>query len=62
VIAIDLPADVEARIKQKLERGDVADAGEVVMEDLAAILEHIVHEAAQRSSVPPVARRRTVAL
>ena len=31
-MAIHLPADVEARIKQKVERGDFADAGEVVRE------------------------------
>jgi putative addiction module CopG family antidote len=32
VMAIQLPADIESRIKQKVERGDFADAGEVVRE------------------------------
>jgi antitoxin ParD1/3/4 len=31
-MAIQLPADVEARIRQKVERGDFPDAGEVVRE------------------------------
>lgn len=31
-MAIQLPADIEARIRQKVERGDFPDAGEVVRE------------------------------
>jgi antitoxin ParD1/3/4 len=31
-VAIQLPADVEARIRQKVEGGDYPDAGEVVRE------------------------------
>jgi antitoxin ParD1/3/4 len=31
-MAIQLPADVEARIRQKVERGDFPDAGEVMRE------------------------------
>lgn len=31
-MAIQLPPDIEARIRQKVERGDFPDAGEVVRE------------------------------
>jgi antitoxin ParD1/3/4 len=31
-MAIQIPADVEARIREKVERGDFPDAGEVIRE------------------------------
>jgi len=39
-MAISLPADVEASIRAKVERGDYPDAGEVVREALRLLDDH----------------------
>lgn len=41
-MAIQLPADIEVRIQQKVERGDFPDAGEVVREAMRLLDEQEV--------------------
>lgn len=39
-MTIQIPADVEARIREKVERGDFSDAGELIREALRLLDEH----------------------
>lgn len=59
-MAIQLPADIEARIRQKVERGDFADAGEVVREAMHLLdaqehhLEELPKSSLERSRDVPI--------
>jgi predicted nucleotidyltransferase len=56
-MAIQLPADVEARIRQKVERGDFPDAGEVVREAMRLLDAQEYHLHSDRpKEMDPLAR------